>query len=364
MVRSTSRTNPQSRGAVDSKGKRKADAAPEQIQDSDETRAAQLAQLEAFGNAFLSSFELPEAGSSTAHEEQNSSTKRLSSQKRRRLAADTPAKSTPTVAPAADTKEQDEMDHLFHSTLPSTSSAISKKSVKKSPKSRAVETVVFGGETKPDADEARDAKKGWKSFMSSKIDRINTEQAASEKLTSAEEEEEKQLIANDRLLSNLLSTTLFAPGSTAASKSGKSDLSSNLTIARILELSASDTQRGGAALGRGWGENELKRQQLAKAPAAIRQGMRKAAGERRDKQREKAKELGTWHPSMKAEYAAKGTKTEMGMKKETRKRERGLGMGIGKFQGGVLKLSKGEIGKVNGKARSGSGGKSGKAKRK
>ncbi|KAJ1020100.1 hypothetical protein NDA16_004380 [Ustilago loliicola] len=354
----------------DIKGKRKMDdeSTSQQPKQDDQARAAQLAQLEAFGNAFMSSFQLPEASSSTSAEaEEIEGKKRLSSKKRKRLAQEQAAESRDMEERPA--REQDEMDLLFESTKSSSSidasGSSSKQSKKKAPKSRAVETVVFGGESRPDADELKDAKKGWKAFMSSKIDKIATEdQAATTKLTTAEEEEEKQLVANDRLLSELLSTTLFAPGTGNTSK-GKSNLSSNDTIARIMELSATESQRKGQAIGRGWGENELKRQQLAKAPAAIRQGMRKAAGERRDKEREKAKELGTWHPSLKAGYANQATATEMGLKKETRKRQRGLGMGIGKFQGGMLKLSSQEISKVNGKGKSGGfSGKGGKGKRK
>ncbi|KAJ9478710.1 hypothetical protein PHBOTO_002206 [Pseudozyma hubeiensis] len=360
----------------DSKGKRKADR--QTSEDDPAERAAQLAQLEALGNAFLSSFDLP--STDVASEDQASSKRKLSSKKRKRLAEQTV--STPQVedAPA---REQDEMDVLFGSTKSSgrsieasTSSGAqdgklsrssSSSKAKKQPKSRVVQTVVYGGEARPDADELKEAKKGWKAFMSSKIDKIGAEdQASVTKLSTAEEEEEKQLVANDRLLSELLSTTLFAPGTGNTSK-GNSNLSSNDTIARIMELSATDSQRKGQAIGRGWGENELKRQQLAKAPAAIRQGMRKAAGERRDKEREKAKELGTWHPSLKQAYSNQATATEMGLKKENRKRQRGLGMGIGKFQGGMLKLSSQEISKVNGKSRSGSGssrGGKGKGKRK
>lgn len=354
----------------DAVGKREAKQARSLDDDgSSEAHAAQLAQLEAFGNAFLSSFDLPEGSSSTADEAASSSKKKLSGKKRKRLAEQ---QADPTEVDSVAPKEQDEMDALFGSSAPSSSaiaessaSASSSKqtsSKKKAPKSRAVEMIVFGGESRPDADELKDAKRGWKAFMSSKIDKIGTEdQAAASKQTSAEEEEEKQLVANDRLLSELLSTTLFAPGTGTTSK-GKSNLSSNDTIARIMELSATDAQRKGQALGRGWGETELKRQQLSKAPAAIRQGMRKAAGERRDKEREKAKELGTWHPSLKQGYSSQGTATEMGMKKETRKRQRGLGMGIGKFQGGMLKLSSQEISKVNGKKAGGSsrGGKGGR----
>ncbi|GAC98791.1 hypothetical protein PHSY_006386 [Pseudozyma hubeiensis SY62] len=347
----------------DAKGKREADQGTLQTGKNDpEERAAQLAQLEALGNAFLSSFDLPSAD--MASEEQSSSRKKLSSKKRKRLAEQNVSPAQIEDAPA---REQDEMDVLFGSTKASGRSTDASTSAdaqerrqnsskaKKQPKARVVQTVVYGGEARPDADELKEAKKGWKAFMSSKIDKIGAEdQASNTKLSTAEEEEEKQLVANDRLLSELLSTTLFAPGTGNTSK-GKSNLSSNDTIARIMELSATDSQRKGQAIGRGWGENELKRQQLAKAPAAIRQGMRKAAGERRDKEREKAKELGTWHPSLKQAYSSQATATEMGLKKESRKRQRGLGMGIGKFQGGMLKLSSQEISKVNGKSKTGSG---------
>lgn len=353
------------------KGKRRAEemTSTSQQQDQDsEARATQLAQLEAFGNAFLSSFDLPSASSPSLQDgaEAAVSKKKLSSKKRKRLAQEQDQTNSTSDQPIP-VKEQDEMDHLFHSTksTPTLGESSSNQGKKKAPKSRAVQTVVFGGESRPDADELKDAKKGWKAFMSSKIDRIATDDAASSPtLTTAEEQEEKQLVANDRLLSELLSTTLFAPGSSSASNSSKPKLSSNDTIARILELSTPETQRGGTAIGRGWGETELKRQQLAKAPAAIRQGMRRAAGERRDKEREKAKELGTWHPSLKAGFENKATKTEMGMKKDTRKRERGMGVGIGKFQGGMLKLSAGEITKINGKGRSSGSSSRGKGKPK
>lgn len=343
-------------------GKGKAKEPSAQEMGSDE-RADQLAQLEAFGNAFLSSFELPLASTSTSSEVDDAATskKKLSSKKRKRLAAEQ-ADADKDAEETIPAREQDEMDRLFGSAKPSPKTNAEgaaagtgpKKSAKKLPKSRAVETVVFGGESRPDGDELKEAKKGWKAFMSSKTEKIASEDLTSAiKPTTAEEEEEKQLVANDRLLSELLSTTLFAPGTGTTSK-GKSNLSSNDTIARIMELSATEAQRKGQAVGRGWGENELKRQQLAKAPAAIRQGMRKAAGERRDKEREKAKELGTWHPSLKQAYANQATATEMGLKKETRKRQRGIGVGIGKFQGGMLKLSAQDISKVNGKPSSSS----------
>ncbi|SNX83578.1 uncharacterized protein MEPE_02285 [Melanopsichium pennsylvanicum] len=349
----------------ESQGKRKAEAPQQHDANQDpEARASQLAQLEAFGSAFMSSFQLPEASAFALDEESaQSAKKKPSSKKRKRLAEAAVAESsTAAVQAPSHVRSQDEMDLVFDSAK---SSEKFNAHQKKAPKSRVVKTVVFGGESRPKADELKEAKKGWKAFMSSKIDKMaaEDEMGAASKLTTAEEQEEKQLVANDRLLSELLSTTLFAPGTGTTSK-GKSNLSSNDTIARIMELSATESQRKGQSVGRGWGEKELKRQQLCKAPAAIRQGMRKAAGERREKEREKAKELGTWHPSLKEAYTNKATATEMGLKKESRKRQRGLGMGIGKFQGGTLKLSSSEISKVNGKRKSASDSKSAKGKRK
>ena len=202
-------------------------------------------------------------------------------------------------------------------------------------------------------------------LQSSKIEKIGKEEELAEEEGKDEdkgedEEEEEQLETNDRLLSKLLSTTLFAPDSEGSKK-----LSSNETLARILELSASETKRNGTAIGRGWGQAELKRRELSKMPAAHRAGIRRAAGERRDKEREKAKELGTWHQSTKQQYASQSTALERGTKKETRKRQRGIGVGIGKFQGGQLKLSARDVEKINGppsKASKASKASDGKAK--
>ncbi|EPQ26146.1 uncharacterized protein PFL1_06354 [Pseudozyma flocculosa PF-1] len=239
------------------------------------------------------------------------------------------------------------------------------------PRSRPVETVVFASTAASspslNTDAAAASKKGWKAFMSSKISKINQEgddDSAANKTktrrTKAEADEEKQLESNDRLLSHLLSTTLFAPG---AEKEGKKrNLSSNDTLARIIELSATDSQRRGTAVGRGWGETELQRRQLAKMPAKIRQDIRRANADKRDKERERAKELGTWHPSLKANYSNKATATEMGTKAEPKKRLRGIGAGIGKFKDGTLTLSKSDVRKINGP--SSAGGADGKNKRR
>ncbi|KAN0062226.1 hypothetical protein ACQY0O_005407 [Thecaphora frezii] len=236
------------------------------------------------------------------------------------------------------------------------------------PRLRPVETVVFGGDASATSSplDPSSSKRGWKAFMSSKISKISEEPSDTPepktRRSKAEQDEEKQLESNDRLLSHLLSTTLFAPGAEREGK--KRNLSSNDTLARILELSATETQRKGVALGRGWGEMELQRRQLAKMPAKIRQDVRRANAERRDQEREKAKELGTWHPSLKANYSNKATATEMGVKAEPKKRLRGIGAGIGKFKDGTLSLSKSDVRKINGPSGSDRGDSKNKKRRK
>ncbi|PWN47180.1 hypothetical protein IE53DRAFT_371670 [Violaceomyces palustris] len=225
------------------------------------------------------------------------------------------------------------------------------------------ETIVFGGETPSRVEQGLDGKRGWKAFMSSKIEKVRNEEEAmanggqDKKLTAKEEKEEKQMESNDRILSNLLSTTLFAPGSESSS-GGKRKLSSSETIARIMELSSTENQRKGQALGRGWGDDELKRKELSKMPASIRQGIRRAAGERREKEKQTAKELGIWHPSLK-KVGNEGNALERGFRKNDRERVRGIGLGVGKFSGGQLKLSGEEIERINGPRGGGGGSKRG-----
>ena len=51
--------------------------------------------------------------------------------------------------------------------------------------------------------------------------------------------------------------------------------------------------------------------------------------------------MGNWHPTIKKLLAEDEPS-------RTRQREKGIGMGVGKFEGGVLKLSRKDIFSVNG----------------
>ncbi|KAE8255191.1 hypothetical protein A4X13_0g3124 [Tilletia indica] len=236
-----------------------------------------------------------------------------------------------------------------------------------------------------------DSKAARKAFMSSRIDRIGDGPALSgtnkNKATTDQDEEgteEKEHKANDRLLSHLLSTTLFAPGSDASStpptkRNGKPALDPTKgTLASILELSSSTEQRKGAVVGRGWGDAQARLQDLGKMPARLREGLKKAAKGRVEKEQDRAKELGLVHRSLN-----KGKKTNMGgtgaigavdmalsgvgSSKKAKDRVRGLGLGVGTFGGGKLTISTRDVEKINGPSSSrgppGGGGRGGRGGR-
>lgn len=277
-------------------------------------------------------------------------------------------------------------------------------------KAREPETIVFGQPTasssssssnpispSPDAAGGDESRKGWRSFMSAKVDMPHREKssetlygrraraAAKEAQRKAkadagegggdgegaaagggeEAEEEKAMQSNDRELSRLLSTTLFAPGGASTGAQGtRRNLSSNETLARLMELSSSSAARRGAAVGRGWGESAHKAAQMGKMPASMRAGLRRAQKDKLDKDVERAKELGNYHSSVKKLVGNNqaGMDLILGTRDDDRKkrtRERGLGMGVGTFNRGTLRLSEEEVERINGSRKRGPSGGSG-----
>ncbi|CAD6891764.1 unnamed protein product [Tilletia controversa] len=250
------------------------------------------------------------------------------------------------------------------------------------PVRRQPETIVFDGGAGTSAsgskDEALntyvDSKAARKAFMSSRIDRISDgaslpgnpngkgKARAQDDDEAADEKEQK---ANDRMLSHLLSTTLFAPGADASStpstrRNGKPSLDpSKGTLASVLELSSSHEQRKGAVVGRGWGDAQARLQELGKMPNRVREGLKKAAKGRVEKEQDRARELGLVHRSLN-----KGKRTNMGgtgaigavdmalsgvgSSKKPKDRVRGLGLGVGSFGGGKLTISSRDVEKING----------------
>ena len=216
------------------------------------------------------------------------------------------------------------------------------------PKQRIPETVVFSDPSRRAQD--TQSKSSRKQFMSSKIEDLHKEPVEAVRDTvEANSDDEDDQRANDRQLSELLSTTLFAPGTADTIKKRKLTTTTNETLARVLELSSADTI-GSRAPGTGWGEKKLKAQELGKVPARIRAGLRRAAGERRDREIETQKELGLWNPKMhKQSRMTRGSETERGSRAtQPKKRQRGIGSGVGKFHGGALHLSEADLRRIRG----------------
>jgi len=103
---------------------------------------------------------------------------------------------------------------------------------------------------------------------------------------------------------------------------------------RVLELA------GEAKLGRG--ESVFRQEQRNKAAKHVRDGLIRKQREQEQKALEEAKNLGNYHPTLKRLYDSNPSSAP------NKKRARGLGMGIGKFVGGTLKLSREEIASVTG----------------
>ena len=186
--------------------------------------------------------------------------------------------------------------------------------------------------------------------MSSKIEDLHKEPvAAVSDAAKADSDDDDDQRANDRQLSELLSTTLFAPGTADTTRKRKLTTTTNETLARVMELSSADTI-GSRAPGTGWAEKKLKAQELGKVPARIRAGLRRAAGERRDRDIETQKELGLWNPKMqKQSRMTRGSETERGSRAmQPKKRQRGIGSGVGKFRGGALHLSEADVRRIRG----------------
>ncbi|KAK7061649.1 hypothetical protein R3P38DRAFT_2830727 [Favolaschia claudopus] len=179
-----------------------------------------------------------------------------------------------------------------------------------------------------------------KAFMSSKVSKLRDE-VSGQKLDSStpdDDEEEKTNIQNDALLHRLVHTKLL---------SGSLNEDLNMTPAqrkkalagRVLEIS------GQAKLGKG--EKSVREQERNKAGKRVREGMVDKQKERHKQHVEEAKNLGNYHPTIKKLFESTGTSNA-----PRRNRERGLKMGVGKFSGGMLKLSNEEITRAQGGATS------------
>ncbi|KAF5363667.1 hypothetical protein D9756_000703 [Leucocoprinus leucothites] len=180
------------------------------------------------------------------------------------------------------------------------------------------------------------SKAEMKAFMSSKVSKLRGDgtlsSQQSKKKTPQEEEEDRTNAENDALLHRLVHTQLL---------SGSLNPELNMTPAhrrkalagRVMELAE------GAKLGKG--EKVVRESERNKAGKRVREGLAQKQRKQERQDLEKAKDLGNYHPTLKKLFEAPGNPV-------SRSKARGLKMGVGKFRGGVLQLSKQEIASVAG----------------
>ncbi|KAM5532427.1 hypothetical protein V8D89_013921 [Ganoderma adspersum] len=181
-------------------------------------------------------------------------------------------------------------------------------------------------------------KKSKSGFMSSKISKLVDDVTKPEKKKPSEDEEEEDLTnaQNDALLHRLVHTKLL---------SGSLDPSLNLAPAQRKKALAGRIMEAAGKAKLGKGEASVRQKEHNRAAKHVRDGLTEKKKERQRKELEEAKQLGNYHPALKAQYEASASSSR------GNKRERGLKMGVGSFKGGVLKLSKQDISAVQGSSR-------------
>ncbi|KAA1466198.1 hypothetical protein DENSPDRAFT_830956 [Dentipellis sp. KUC8613] len=184
--------------------------------------------------------------------------------------------------------------------------------------------------------------KGKNGFMSSKVSKLRRDEDSVKTTKEALDtnEDERTNIQNDALLHRLVHTQLLS-GSLNPELNLTSAQKKKALAGRIMELS------GKAKLGKG--EKAVREKERNRAFKRVREGIIDKQADRRAKQLEEAKSMGNYHPTIKKlfEESSEGP--------SARKREKGLGMGVGKFSDGILKLSRKEINSVQGLPRDSSG---------
>ncbi|OZJ04761.1 hypothetical protein BZG36_01833 [Bifiguratus adelaidae] len=170
--------------------------------------------------------------------------------------------------------------------------------------------------------DVKGSKYDYKAFMariSSKVGKMDMEPPPPPTAEEIEEEEENK--RHDKELQDLLNTTKLLENYEVEMMSGQERRRHHKK--KLTEL--------GAKAGKG-----------VKVPTAISLGMKTKERERAAAALEEAKNLGNYHRSIKHQFAVPGKEKDS----KAYRRDRGIGMGIGKFKGGMLTLSKADIARV------------------
>ncbi|ETW84379.1 hypothetical protein HETIRDRAFT_381876 [Heterobasidion irregulare TC 32-1] len=206
---------------------------------------------------------------------------------------------------------------------------------------RAPAVVIFSESKLGSTSTLRSTKAHGSSFMAAKVSKSRLDSTPVEATLDSDDGDEGETsnIQNDAALRRLIHTKLLSgslnPDLELTAAQRKKALSG-----RIVELA------GGARLGKG--EKLVREKERNRAAKHIRDGMADKQAQRRDKQLSEAKNIGNYHPTIKKLF-------EDPSELSARKREKGLRMGVGKFSGGMLKLSREEVDSVNAVGRSSRG---------
>lgn len=168
-------------------------------------------------------------------------------------------------------------------------------------------------------------------FMSSKVSKLK--ESRHEANFEDDGTEEESNARNDALLHRLIHTELFSGSLKNEAIIASSAQQRKALTGRVLEL------RGDAKLGKG--EVLVRREERNHASKSVREGLLSKENQRRERALAEAKEAGNYHSSLRKLYHIEKTDNR-------RKRERGLSMGVGRYKGGVLRLSAREIRSVEG----------------
>ncbi|TRM67994.1 hypothetical protein BD626DRAFT_580977 [Schizophyllum amplum] len=200
-----------------------------------------------------------------------------------------------------------------------------------------------------------------KAFMSSKVSKLRTDGPAASTssnpgsaVANADADDDRTNAQNDALLHRLVHTQLLDPNldTTSAASARRIALAGRLhELASASGASSKTTIRQARP---GAGTRVVLAAERNKHAKAVREGLVRKQRELAGKRLEEAKELGTYHPSVKRMFDAEADIKPEGQ--GVRKRERGMKMGVGSFKGGVLKLSREDIARVEGGGRGGSRG--------
>jgi len=203
-----------------------------------------------------------------------------------------------------------------------------------------------------EAQKMREVDSDRKNFMSSSISKVTRGKLPTSKMDLNEEtdivKEERCNLENDAILQRMIHTELLS-GSLKPELDLTSAQRQKALAGRIEEIA------GSSMIGKG--EDAIRKSERNRLSKHIRDGIRNKRAKVHAAKIAESKELGNYHPSLKKSFAD--------MDEATRpiKRVRGLKLGVGRFKGGVLHLSRDDLSGLDGRSKDYKARKTAKTKR-